>query len=451
MRFSDLDGAAVGVWGAGREISAFALQLERRLPSARIVAAAFDEPPDAAALQALRAPGARVGSGPAATEVLAGCDVLVRSPGVSIHRPDLAALRDAGLPTTTATALWLAERGGAGVIGITGTKGKSTTAALAWHLARAAGRPARLAGNIGRPAIELLDGEPGDPDVVELSSYQTADMDTGPQVAVVTNLYREHLDWHGSEQAYREEKLRVLSLPGVRARVLNGRERALAELAQAGDAVFGLDGGWSADAAGLRHDGELVAALDELPLPGVHNALDLSAALAALDAYGVATPPLPSSLAGFQPLPHRLQTVACADGVSWVDDSISTTPESALAALASYPAADIVLLAGGQDRGQDHSALAAELARRGARVIGIPTTGPALAAAARSAGLPTSSAREASGLEEAVALAASLATPGTVVLLSPAAPSYDNYRDFEERGERFAALARRHADSGAAR
>jgi UDP-N-acetylmuramoylalanine--D-glutamate ligase len=139
-----------------------------------------------------------------------------------------------------------------------------------------------------------------------------------------------------------------------------------------------------------------------------------------------------------------------AGGLTWVDDSISTTPESALAALASYAGREVVLIAGGQDRGQDYAALARELARRGAALVGIPSTGARLVAQARAAGLPAARALEAADLADAVGLALSLAGAATgaregaaaVVLLSPAAPSYDHFRDFEERGERFAELAR---------
>src|SRR5208282_2576713 len=163
VRFSELDGANIGVWGAGLEIGSFAAQLARRLPGARIAVAAFDAPPAGDVLAAL-----------------AACDVVVRSPGVSSHRPELRALRQSGVPVTTATALWLSERGGRGVIGVTGTKGKSTTAALAYHLAREAGCDVELAGNIGVPALDLLDREP-QLAVLELSSYQIADLGAGPQ------------------------------------------------------------------------------------------------------------------------------------------------------------------------------------------------------------------------------------------------------------------------------
>jgi len=486
VRFSELDGARIGVWGAGRELRSFADQLARRLPSARIVVAAFDSPPGEDVRDALRAPDVRIvtaargrhgegdggsedegggerDAGDALVAALAGCDVVVRSPGVSVHRAELRAVCDAGTPVTTATALWLAERGGEGVIGVTGTKGKSTTAALTCHLARAAGRTAELAGNIGVPALELLDREPADVTVVELSSYHTADLEIGPQVALVTSLFREHTDWHGSEQAYRADKLRLLGLPGVRVAVVNGRDQRLREALSGeqrpADAVaegavgsgvetirHGVPDGWDVLAGGVALRGELRAVSAELPLRGEHNALNLCGALSALEALGVAPPsPLSTALAGFRPLAHRLETVAEHDGVTWVDDSISTTPESTLAALASFPGRQIVLIAGGQDRGQDYGELARTLAATGANVIGVPSTGPRLLAATLDAGMPSERTMAAGDLGEAVERARVLARDGAVVLLSPAAPSYDNYRDFEERGERFKALADRRA------
>ena len=185
----------------------------------------------------------------------------------------------------------------------------------------------------------------------------------------------------------------------------------------------------------------------ELPLRGEHNALNLCGALSALEALGVASPSsLAQSLSDFRPLAHRLETVAERDGVMWVNDSISTTPESTLAALASFPNRRIVLIAGGQDRGQDYRELARALAATDASVIGVPSTGPRLLGAALDAGVPPSRAIEAVDLREAVERARALASAraGAVVLLSPAAPSYDHYRDFEARGERFKALADRH-------
>jgi UDP-N-acetylmuramoyl-L-alanine---L-glutamate ligase len=444
VRFSQLDGATVGVWGAGREIRSFAAQLARRLPSARIAVAVFDGPPPQDLRETLAAPELSVVDADRAVQALAGCDVLVRSPGVSVHRPQLRALRGAGVHVTTATALWLAEREGRGVIGITGTKGKSTTAALVVHLARAAGRAVHLAGNIGVPALDLLDHDPTEMAVVELSSYQIADLRCGPQIAVITSLFPEHIDWHGSFDAYREDKLRILGLPGVQAAVLNGRSEQLVATAAArgeGELIpYGVTDGYDIVPLGIARGGELVLERGELPLRGEHNALNLCAALAALEAFGVALASLPDALQGFRALPHRLETVAERGGVLWVNDSISTTPESTIAALESFAEREILLIGGGQDRGQDYAALARRLAETGAGVVGIPSTGPRLIAEARRAGVPAARALEAADLRAAIALARTLAGAGTTVLLSPAAASYDHYRDFEERGELFRAL-----------
>jgi len=447
VRFSELEGAQIGVWGAGREIRSFAAQLHSRVPSARIVVVASDDPlsadmSSADVLEALTAPDARIVSGDDAVTALATCDLVVRSPGVSVHRPELRELSARGMPITTATSLWLAEVNGSGVIGITGTKGKSTTATLVAHLARSAGRTVELAGNIGVPALDLLDRPSSDLTVVELSSYQIADMAVGPELAVVTNLHQEHIDWHGSAESYRSDKLRILSLGGVRATVLNGRDEQLRAVAHEALApsFYGVPEGWDVTAEGIAFKGGLVAPIADVPLRGEHNALNLCAALTAIDALGIPRPPLPDALRGITSLPHRLEVVAEHDGVIWVDDSISTTPESTLAALASFPGHEIILVGGGQDRDQDYSALGRMLAQRDAIVLGLPVTGSRLVAAARQAGMADARAVEVDDMETAIGLARTFARSGAAVLLSPAAPSYNTYRNFEERARHFRAL-----------
>ncbi len=441
MRFSQLKGRSIGVWGAGREVRSLAAQL-RRLPGAEITVVAFDAKPDPEALAALGVPDARVAVGSEAVAALAGCDVVVRSPGVSIYKPEVREVLAGGTPVTTATSLWLSEHGSAGVIGITGTKGKSTTAALACHLARAAGVDAALAGNIGVPALDLLDRKPPELVLLELSSYQIADLEIGTEVALVTSIFPEHVDWHGTDLVYRADKLKLLGLPGVRVAVVNGRFPELAAAAEvaAASVVFGVADGWNADPSGIGRHGTQLLATEELPLPGEHNAVNLCGALAALEMFGI-DPPLPDALEGFEPLAHRLEVVGEGGGLLWVDDSISTTPESTLVALDSFPGRDVVLLAGGFDRDQDYAELGAALAARRGAVVGMPTTGAEVVAAARGAGVGAERAVEATDLESAVAAARALAAPGSVVLLSPAAPSYDRFRNFEERGERFRALS----------
>jgi len=443
VRFSELEGRRLGVWGAGREISSFARAVAGRLPAAEIAVAAFDDPPPPDRVRSLLGLGSLTVVGPAEAEAaLRGCEVVIRSPGASIHKPQLAAVSAAGIPVTTATGLWLAEHGPDGVLAVSGTKGKSTTAALTAHLAVAAGVTVALAGNIGVPALELLDAEPARLTVIELSSYQIADLQDGPEAVVMTNLFKEHTEWHGSEEAYRREKLRLLTLPEVRLAVLNARDPVLTAAVTGARVVrYGDPHGWDAGPEGVTRAGHRVLAPGQLPLPGSHNALNLCAALCALEALGIEVQ-LPGALEGFQPLAHRLQLVGERDGVLWVDDSISTTPESTIVALASFPGKDLVLIAGGQDRGQDYAELGSALARTGAVVIGVPSTGERVVRAARAAGLGPDRALQAGDLREAATLAGERATPGTVVLLSPAAPSFDHYRDFEERGERFSELAR---------
>ncbi len=178
---------------------------------------------------------------------------MVRSPGVSIHRAELRALREAGVAVTTATVAVARRARRAGVIGVTGTKGKSTTAALTLTLARSTGRSVALAGNIGVPALDLLDGDGAELVVLELSSYQIADLASGPEVAVVTNLFREHTDWHGSEEAYRGGEA-APARAGGRAR--GGAERARGaprgcSRPSAEVRRYGTPEGWDASLAGV--------------------------------------------------------------------------------------------------------------------------------------------------------------------------------------------------------
>lgn len=401
MKFSELDGRRIVLWGLGRETRALRAELERRLPSAQITAVIDDATP-----------------APQARQAIASADVLVRSPGVSVYKPLIQEALATGRTVTTATALWLAERGGARVIGVTGTKGKSTTATVVAHLLSQL-TATELAGNIGRPVIELLDTPAGTWVVCELSSYQITDLTVGPEVALLTNLSREHTDWHGSEERYRADKLRLFELPGVRA--------ALRPL--------GEGGGWQPVVAG-----------EQIPLRGRHNAENVAAAVAAIRAAGFEPPALPGALAGLEPLPHRLQTVHTdARGVEWVNDSISTTPESAIAAVEAFTGRPLVLIAGGSDREQDYARLGQVLAVRtqDTRLILLPDTGERIAAAAASCGMRRGRMSTAGDMRQATGLARSLAAPGAVVLLSPAAPSFNAYVNFEQRGDEFAALALR--------
>lgn len=357
---------------------------------------------------------------------------VVRSPGVSPYRAGPAALV-ASAPCATPTGLWLAEHRPTDLIAVTGTKGKSTVAALTTHLLRAAGRRTVLAGNIGVALTTVDADEDRDDLVLELSSYQLADLEL-PQpaaVAAVTTLFVDHVPWHGSVARYHTDKLRLLDLAEHRA---VGTQVAASGLTDRFDTV-----------APPPTPGVVTA----LARAGLHGAHQAEAAMLALHLVerriGPAAWDLVDALATFEPLPHRLQPVAIVAGRTFVDDSISTVPEATLAALATWrPRGPVTLLLGGDDRGQDLATLVDALADPELHVALLPPLGARVAAALVTADGSGDGGRvrEVADLAEAVRWADRVTPRGGVVLLSPAAPSFGAFRDFAERGDTFTALAR---------
>ena len=442
MRLDELGGRRVALWGFGREGRAtLAVLTAMANPPAGIAVVTDGAPTDAE-----RAPAAALPwlHGEEGITWLCASDVVVRSPGISRYRDD--ALRVAAATrVTTATNLWGAEHEDETVIAVTGSKGKSTTSSLIDHLARAAGMRTVLAGNIGIPLLAHLHPEPA-PDlwVLELSSHQISDLDWSPRIGVLLNLYREHLDWHGTEERYFADKLNLFAhRPGMVA-VLNredARTRALAPALPGRHVWFGDPAGYHTDGSAILWRDERLVDGDRLKLRGRHNLLNACAALIALEEAGAEVRSLVPALSGFRPLRHRLEPVGDAGGVTFVNDSIATIPEATVAALDALEGRPVVLIAGGFDRGQDYASLARRLRRdRGVlAVVTLPPSGNRLAGelAALPGAPPVLSADD---LDEAVRLARAHAIPGSVMLLSPGAPSYGAFRDFEARGDAFRAL-----------
>jgi UDP-N-acetylmuramoylalanine--D-glutamate ligase len=342
------------------------------------------------------------------------------------------------------------------LIGITGTNGKTTTTLLVAHLLEAAGLRAAVGGNVGgglAPAASELALRPDPPDwyVLEMSSYQLAGIDTfRPDIGVVTNLSPDHLDRYGSVEAYYADKARLFDNADPSSRwVLPAGDDVVADLA--GDApgaryFFGLDdrGGAHAflrdDRLTLRVEGREETLLDarDLPLLGRHNRLNalaaaLTARLAGADARGLAR-----GLASARALPHRLEPVADARGVLWVNDSKATNVAATRSALESL-SRPVILLLGGKDKGEDFGPLHDAVRGRVHEVIAFGAAGPRIAAALEGA---TPVTLLDAPLAEVVGLAARRARPGDIVLLSPACSSFDMFENYEDRGRRFAALAR---------
>ena len=452
MRISRLEGKRVALWGWGREGRAAWHALHARGISPLTL---FCNPREAE--EALALDPALMIEPEASAERLSAFDVVVKSPGISPYKAEALAAAAAGTRFIGGTAFWFGERAGAdgfapGTLCVTGTKGKSTSTALLAHLLRAGGHRTALAGNIGLPLLELLDEE-AEYWAIELSSYQTGDVAAGgasPQVAVVLNIFPEHLDWHGSHGRYVADKLRLLTEAKPRIAVLNAGDPILSALSLPDSEVrwFNQADGWHLRGDALHRGDAFVMDTAALPLPGRHNRGNLCAVLTAIEALGLDAAALAPHAAGFRPLPHRLQRLGTRDGITWVNDSISTTPHASLAALEVYRGERIALLAGGHDRGLDWSGFATAMRTHAPAAIvtmghGVPNqNGPRihdlLAPIADGCGFTLSAARD---LEEAVGQARAALRGSGVMLLSPGAPSFGPYRDYTERGRHFASLA----------
>ena len=366
-----LAGLRVALWGWGREGRAAYRALraapdpgfgigdsEGRFPAGLTLFCSADEAGDA---RGLGDAGLAVET-EATAERLSAFDVVVKSPGISPYRPEALAAAERGTRFIGGTTLWFAERPDARTICVTGTKGKSTTSALLAHLLRAGGHRTALTGNIGQPLLELLDGEAAFW-VVELSSYQTRDVARSgvrPHVAVVTNVFPEHLDWHGGEARYVADKLSLLTEAKPRVAVLNANDPTLSAFGSALSATPDGDVRWFGDRDGWHLRGDVLWRGDRevfdtrgIPVPGRHNRGNLCGVLAAIEALGLDAAALASHAATFQPLPHRLQVLGARDGLTFVNDSISTTPHASLAALDVFGGRRVTILVGGHDRGLD--------------------------------------------------------------------------------------------------
>ena len=397
--------------------------------------------------------------------LLAGRTLVVPSPGVPPHAPLLSAAQRTGVEVISEPELaWRLSGGRTRVVAVTGTNGKTTTTEL---LAACLGAPA--AGNIGTPLSELLaTPEPPPLVVAELSSFQLHHTSSlAPEVAVVLNLAPDHLDWHGSFVAYAAAKARIWAAQTNPGLALVNADDAEADGLFAAHppparrarfaAAGGRPGGDTAPVVSGVHDGTVWWADPEEPAlrapvvdvaelggangpPGPHQVANVCAVVAAAVAAGADPAALAAPLRAYRTGAHRLQRVGRRDGVAYVDDSKATNPHAAAAALATYPvrpgAPSLVWIAGGLNKGLTFAALAPLLPGRVRATVTIGSSGPALAAIARSAGVPVV---EAGTLAEAVPAAAALARPGDTVLLAPACASMDQFTDYTERGRAFAA------------
>ena len=415
---------------------------------------AADTRPAPPSLGALRSEQPRLGVtlGPFDEALLAGVDTVVASPGVALREPVLRAAIERGIEVVGDVEIFAREVARratpARVLGITGTNGKSTVTALAGAMARAAGFETVVAGNIGLPVLDALDvlkAAPTDLYVIELSSYQLETTSSlALDAAAMLNLSQDHMDRYDSMEEYARAKERIFR--HARMRVVNRDDRRSLAMA-AGERAFSFGLGvprsgdeWGLDASSThirRGDSDLVA-LEDMAMKGLHNAANAMAAHALLSAIDAPREPLAQALREFKGLEHRVEFVAEAKGVRFYDDSKGTNVGATVAALEGFRES-VVLIAGGDGKGQDFSPLAPAVASHARAVVLLGRDAAAIAAALAGTGVAL---ERVGSMEEAVEAAFVRAKPGDAVLLSPACASFDMFRNYGHRGALFAIAAR---------
>jgi UDP-N-acetylmuramoylalanine--D-glutamate ligase len=359
-------------------------------------------------------------------------DLVVTSPAIPPTNQYLKAAAGAGVPVTTEIRMFI-ERCPATIFGVTGTKGKSTTSTLLGLMLNAR-HVTWVGGNIGGSLLEKL------PEiskthlvVLELSSYMLEHlrpMRWSPHVAVVTMITQDHIEWHGSVEAYIDAKKNIV-------RFQKADDVAVLCEEDSEGAAFSHDAGGRVLLYGLENRKRF-----QLQLDGGHNQLNAQAAFAAAQLMGVTWEEAQHSVKDFHGLPHRLKLVHESNGVKYYDDSIATIPEAAVAALESFPAKRVIQIVGGYDKHLPMGAMCAALTRHAKAVLCIGATGPAIAKTLGQADIPNAAAVYQCGdLHTAMKMAKQVATSGDIVLLSTGCASYDQFVNFEARGEAFIRLA----------
>ncbi len=439
MTIQELSGKSVCILGFGREGKAMLEAIEREQIDCRVTVADQNEKCE------MQNEKCEMQLGKEWLADLDRFDVIIKSPGI----PPSPILTSHVSRLTSSTQIFLDTvlARGASVIGVTGSKGKSTTSSLIHAILQRSATEqeaksqqpiatSHLVGNIGEPSIAHIgEAKEGVTFVLEMSSYQLMDLTTSPPIAVVTSFFPEHLDYHGSLDAYMDAKKHITRFQGPdHIAFFCAGDPGAAAIAAEGP---GRKIPFSADDAPVR--------LEETHLIGRHNLRNIGAATRVARELGVPDATIIAAVKAFHGLPHRLQRVGVVDSIEWIDDAISTTPESTIAGLDALEDKVTTLILGGQDRGYDFSALAGRLAHSSVRtVILFPGSGPRIREAIERTGAPIR-LFDAASMEEAVRIAketrtnvkGQMSNTPPIVLLSTASPSYGMFKNFEEKGEKF--------------
>lgn len=398
MKLDDLKNKKILILGYGKEGKATEQYLKTMLPGAVIGIADQSISPDYLSLQN-------------------NYDIAIKTPGI---KKSLVTI-----PYTSATNIFFANVRGT-TIGVTGSKGKSTTASLIHHILKESGKQSHLAGNIGQPLLAelLVANNPEDIFVCELSSYQTEDIQYSPHISVITSLFPEHMDYHGSVEKYYESKHQLLAHAKVDDYfVYNPKYELLQE--------------WAKKTSCKTIEVKSAASISQNPLLGEHNLENIQLAAAAAKLFVISSESINSAISTFKPLPHRLENVGTFKNIQFYDDAISTAPESTIAAIKSLKSIGTLIL-GGEDRGYDFNELVHIISTyKIFNLVLFPTSGNKIAELLEQKSVVMQNILKTSNMKEAVAFAYQHTPSGSICLLSTASPSYSIWKNFEEKGAEF--------------
>jgi len=392
-------------------------------------------------------------------------DLIVKSPGITPRLPEIQKAIKAGVEMSSATRIFFSLKKGQ-VVAVTGSKGKSTTASMIEAMLKAGGLKAQLIGNIGRAALDFLAEDVAEKIYVfEMSSYQLEDFEGGAEVAVLVSFFPEHLDYHGSLEAYFQAKMKLIGYPKPgQAIVYNAGNSTLEtylqdhqkELVTAGAKIMPFNDGKMSrveekNSELMAKDGDnTIVREKEIKLKGRHNLENILAVVEVAKLFHVSMETLQKALREFEPLEHRLELVGIHKDITFYNDAISTTPESTIAAIETLARIQPVstLIAGGMDRGYQFSTLAEKIIEAGIKnLILLPETGEKIAEAVKAIckekGHHPPLIIFASDLKVCVDRAFELSPAGSICLLSCASPSYNLFKNFEDRGKQFKEAVRK--------
>ena len=432
MLISELIGKNVAIWGLGREGNSVLEYLQKHNVTSNIRIFENDNEVN-----------------------LDGVEVVIKSPGVSLYKPEIIEAKSKGIKFTSSSDLFLSEMRARNpkcrVIGVSGSKGKSTSVSAMAHMMSAAGFRVGLGGNIGRPIIELLDGD-YDYVVGEFSSYQAADLSASPQIVMFTNLFYVHTDWHNhSHEQYCKDKLHlVANQQAGDVYFANARNEQLVQYSNEypnNRQWYDVADGFHAEGRELYYRQEKLFSIGDLKLSGDHNLDNLAGVFSVLKYLGFDIKAAVEALKSFEPLEHRLQNFAQYQGIKFINDSISTAPEAAIGAMKSFDE-NIVIISGGQDLAQNYQPYAEYIENnpKVKMVVAMFQSGPKIAEQIRTlVHRDDLKLLETNDLELAVAKAVEIlqnSGQGGIVLFSPTAPSFGVYKNFMERGQHFMSVVK---------